>query len=372
MSSPTRTGSAGQQRPSAGCAGGRAGRAASRRRAARTPSSADQVAEHALERVVGRGRPRGGGCRRPGRSGQTIRVNAPKSDGLHRQHGRRPARRRRRPGRPAAPPRAGRSSEERTVNRCGRSVISRRIERKSPDAARRPAYTTRTASASRSTSSRMCDENRIVRPSAAIRGAGSIMCSRWRGSMPLNGSSSSRIARLVDERRGELDALAHALRSTCRSAGRPRRPARPWRSPGRRPPSGVGDALQLGVEPDELATGQVARDGLALRDEPDHRVDRRGRRRRAPVDADRARRRREQPGQQVEQRRLAGAVRPEQAGHARAERERDVVDRDDVAVPARDVVDLDGRDGRGRRHRAVAAHDAARREPASNRAQVTA
>ena len=52
---------------------------------------------------------------------------------------------------------------------------------------------TRTPSAIRSTSSRMCDEKRIVRPAAAIDRSRSIMCSRCRGSMPLNGSSSSRI-----------------------------------------------------------------------------------------------------------------------------------------------------------------------------------
>ena len=38
---------------------------------------------------------------------------------------------------------------------------------------------------------------------------------------------------------------------------------------------------------------------------------------------------------------LPGAVRPEQAGDAGADGHRDVVDRDDVAVPPRDVVDLD-------------------------------
>ena len=78
------------------------------------------------------------------------------------------------------------------------------MERKSPDAARRPAYTTRTASASRSTSSRMWDENRIDPPSAAIR------WSRLHHVQPLAGIHAverlveQQDPRLVDERRGEL------------------------------------------------------------------------------------------------------------------------------------------------------------------------
>ena len=60
---------------------------------------------------------------------------------------------------------------------------------------------------------------------------------------------------------------------------------------------------------------------------------------RLALDEDLARGRLQQAGHQVQQRRLAGAVGPEQAGDARAEGERDVVDGDDVAVPARDVVD---------------------------------
>ncbi|MFZ0158245.1 MAG: hypothetical protein WAL50_04380 [Kineosporiaceae bacterium] len=83
-----------------------------------------------------------------------------------------------------------RSSLERIVYWCGRSVISRRISRKSPDAACRPATITSMLPASCSTSSRMCELNSTVRPWSAIRWSRSIRCSRWRGSMPLNGSSS--------------------------------------------------------------------------------------------------------------------------------------------------------------------------------------
>ena len=49
---------------------------------------------------------------------------------------------------------------------------------------------------------------------------------------------------------------------------------------------------------------------------------------------------------------LAGAVRAEQAGDPGPQRERDVVDGHDVAVPARDVIHLEGGIGvrRGRAH----------------------
>src|SRR5215208_2462316 len=86
-----------------------------------------------------------------------------------------------------------RSSDERTTNVCGRSVMSRRISRKSPAAASLPATITRAPAASRSTSSRMCEENRIVRPAADISRSSAIMWIRCRGSMPLKGSSRSKI-----------------------------------------------------------------------------------------------------------------------------------------------------------------------------------
>ena len=87
-------------------------------------------------------------------------------------------------------------------------------------------------------------------------------------------------------------------------------------------------------------------DGLALGDEPDVAVHLGTAPGRRALDEDASGRRREQAGHQVEQRRLAGAVRAEQAGHARPEPERDVVDRHDVAVPARDVVELEAQSRR--------------------------
>ena len=61
--------------------------------------------------------------------------------------------------------------------------------------------------------------------------------------------------------------------------------------------------------------------------------------------ADRALARPQLAGRQLQQRRLAGAVGPEQTGHAGADRERQLVDADDVAVPLRNFVE-----GNDRRH----------------------
>ena len=105
--------------------------------------------------------------------------------------------------------------------------------------------------------------------------------------------------------------------------------------------AGSGRPWRRAASVDELATGEERVDGLALRDEPDPAVDRRVVPGRPAVDEDATRRRPQQPRQQVQERRLAGAVRAEQARDARADRERDVVDRDDVAEPARDAVEDD-------------------------------
>ncbi len=151
--------------------------------------------------------------------------------------------------------------------------------------------------------------------------------------------------RLVHERGGQLDPLAHPLgigpdRPVC-GVGQLDRADRPFRGRAR-----VGDPLQVGVDPYELATRQVARDRLAFRHQSDHRVHGWIAERRPAADADRPRRRRQQTGEEVEERALARAVGAQQTGHAGAQRERHVVDRDDVAEPARDVLDLHGRHGR--------------------------
>ena len=104
-----------------------------------------------------------------------------------------------------------------------------------------------------------------------------------------------------------------------------------------------GDALEPRVEEHELAAREVGVDGLALGHQPDLAIHlgmppgRDARHRHAPG------RWLEQARDEVQQRGLAGAVGTQQAGHAGRQRAADVVDRDHVAVPARDVVDHDAR-----------------------------
>ncbi len=144
----------------------------------------------------------------------------------------------------------------------------------------------------------------------------------------------------MDERPGELRPLAHPLRvradRAIRGVSQVDRRDRPGRGG-----IGVGNALEGGVEPGELAASQEGMDGLAFGDETDVAVHLGSAPGALALDQDGAGRRREETGHQVEERRLAGAVGSEEAGHAGPEAERDVVDRDDVAVPARDVFDLE-------------------------------
>ena len=82
--------------------------------------------------------------------------------------------------------------------------------------------------------------------------------------------------------------------------------------------------------------------------------------------ADRSLARLELPGHELHERRLAGAVRAEQAGDAGRHRQRDVVQADHLAVPLRQVVGGDDRPAASR-HDLDAAHapleDDARRRP---------
>ncbi len=139
--------------------------------------------------------------------------------------------------------------------------------------------------------------------------------------------------RVVDECSGQLGPLAHALRiradRTVRGIGQVDRGDRPG---GRA--IGVGHALETRVEPGELAAREEGVDRLALGHETDVAVHLGTAPGALAFDQDASRRRREEARHQVEERRLARAVGTEQPGHARAESERDVVDRDDVAVPA--------------------------------------
>ena len=146
--------------------------------------------------------------------------------------------------------------------------------------------------------------------------------------------------RVVHQRRGELRPLAHAL-----GVGADPAPGRLGHLDHLERPLGGGpgvvEAVQLGVGQHELAPGEVAEAQLALGHQPDGSV----RVRPAPdgltVEGDGARRRGEEAGHQRDDRGLACAVRAEQAGDAGAHGHRDAVDRDDVAVPPRRLVQAD-------------------------------
>jgi hypothetical protein len=140
--------------------------------------------------------------------------------------------------------------------------------------------------------------------------------------------------RVVHQRRGYPDPLPHALGERLDTAvlgvghldvvdgpaGRGRR---------------IGQPVQLRARQHELPRGEEAVHVLLLGDQAQPAVDVRVPPARLAADRHRAARRRQQAGHHVQQRRLAGAVRPEQARDARPDRHRDVVDRDHVAVPAR-------------------------------------
>ena len=158
-----------------------------------------------------------------------------------------------------------RSSEERIVNVCGRSVMSRRISRKSPEAASRPATITSTLCARRSTSSRMCDENRIVRP--------------WRASVAEQLHHVQPLARVH-----AVERLVEQQDLRVVHEGR-RRPSTRWRMPleyvaigrsaassrstvwmaARAAASGSASPWRRRVEPDELEAGEEREERLALR-----------------------------------------------------------------------------------------------------------
>ena len=148
-----------------------------------------------------------------------------------------------------------RSSEERTVKVCGRSVIRCRMARKSPDAASRPAMTTRMRSATRSTSSRMWLEKRIVQPT------GRQLAKQPHGVQPLTRVHAvERLVeeedlRLVDERGGDLGPLAHPLGVGLERPVLGVNEVYLLDGP-RSGRGGVSHSLQAGIGLDELAAGE--------------------------------------------------------------------------------------------------------------------
>ena len=143
---------------------------------------------------------------------------------------------------------------------------------------------------------------------------------------------------VVHQRGGHLDPLPHplAVRRDGAVLGLGHLDLRDRPLGGR---AGVREPVQLGARDHELAAGQVVEHRLPLRHQAELAVDLLVAPQRLAVQGDRPGRGGEEARHQRDQRGLAGAVRAEQPGHARADGHRDVVDRDDVAVPARHVVD---------------------------------
>ena len=154
--------------------------------------------------------------------------------------------------------------------------------------------------------------------------------------------------RVVDQRAGQLGPLAHALGvgadRPVGGVGQVDRRDRPARGRVR-----IGDALEPGVEPREAEPGQVRVDGLALRHEPDVAVHLGPPPSGRALDEHATGGRREQAGHQVSSVDLPAPLGPSRPVTPGPEGERDVVDGHDVAVPARDVVELERRMGRGGR-----------------------
>ena len=144
------------------------------------------------------------------------------------------------------------------------------------------------------------------------------MCSRWRGSIPLNGSSSSSTcgsctSAAATRVRCRMPLEYVPIRRSCASVISTSSIARP--GGGRR----VGQLVQLRAGQHELVRGEEAVHRLALADQAEPAVDVGVAPGRRAVDGDRAAGRGEEAGHHVQHRGLAGAVRAEQAGDPGAE-----------------------------------------------------
>src|SRR5215470_14444520 len=146
--------------------------------------------------------------------------------------------------------------------------------------------------------------------------------------------------RIVDQRRRHLDPLAHAL-----GVGGDPPVLRvghlhdPDRAPGGR--LRVGELVQLGGGADERLAGEEGVHRIPLGYQPHDPVDAGVMPARGPGHGQFPAGGREEPRGQVQQGRLPGPIRPEQAGDPGPDRHGDVVDRYDVAIPAGDVAQLD-------------------------------
>ena len=240
-----------------------------------------------------------------------------------------------------------RPSSERTSTCRGRSSMASRIARRPPAAASRPCISTITRSAIRSTSLRTCELTMTVRPSAPSFLNRSMRCRRCTGSAPFNGSSSTSTCGSVTSAAAILVRWRIPLLnpSTRRSAASSMATLGSAASGA----LAIGDAVEVGDVADELSSGEPGGHGLVLGHQRHARVHLAIAARVAALDAHGALVDADESGHRPHQRRLAGAVRPEQSGHARTERATELRQRDLRPEPHRHVGDLDGRVGGERR-----------------------
>ena len=198
---------------------------------------------------------------------------------------------------------------------AGRRPPGASAPRASPRAITLPWSTTTMSSARRSASSRYWVVSRIVAPSSTSDSSTSHSSLRARGSRPGGGLVQEQHLGPGDERRGQVQAAAHAARVGLHQA-----------------PAGVGQAellqqlvgagardaaakvVQLADHLEVLATGEQRVDGRVLRGEAQHLAH--VARRRQHVDAGHARRARVgdgEGGEDADGGGLPGAVGPEQA-----------------------------------------------------------
>ena len=218
-----------------------------------------------------------------------------------------------------------------------------------PSATSRPPSSTPIRSASWSASSRYCVVSRMVTPSATSSRTISHMVRRLRGSRPVVGSSRKTIRGSPISPMARSSRAAHApgvggagvVPAASASSNRSSRSA------ARRRPSCRAEVPQVGHQPQVLLAGEQVVDGGELPGDGDGGADRLGfarhvvpgRRGPSPPSA------RVQRGEDVDGRRLAGAVRAEQ-GEDRPFRHGQVEAVEDDVV-AEGLAEPGGRDGRG-------------------------
>ena len=151
--------------------------------------------------------------------------------------------------------------------------------------------------------------------------------------------------RVVDDRLRELHALAHPFAVGAdllvRGVEEIDDSERAPRGLGR---LGVAEAVEPDERADPLQPGHAVVERVLLGAESDLEKEMRVAPDRLAEDGDAAFARAKLTGDQLHERRLAGAVRAEQTGHAGRHADRHVVEADDLPVPLRDVVRRD--DGR--------------------------